>query len=131
MIPYLIKLHGDAHDSSGRVLTKSEYDQQYGSGPPWIADLPNGLVRLFSSTSLLFVGCSLSMDRTMAVLREAIRVPAAPTHFAIVEAPNDLSMLPERRKQLGEMRIAPIWYPYGEHSWVDPLLDIIAAGASR
>ena len=71
------------------------------------------------------------MDRTMAVLREAIKVPAAPTHFAIVEAPRDVTMLAERKRQLGEMRIAPIWYPHEEYSWVEPLLDIIATGAGR
>jgi hypothetical protein len=129
--PYLIKLHGDARDSADRVLTKSEYDQQYGSELPWTAELPKALIRLFSSTSLLFIGSGLSMDRTMAVLREAIKVPAAPTHFAIVEAPKDVTMLAERRRQLGEMRIAPIWYPHEEYSWLEPLLDIIATGAGR
>lgn len=129
--PYLLKVHGDAIDYADRVLTKSEYSQQYGEGPPWQASLPSGLVRLFSATSLLFVGCSLSSDRTMTVLREAIKVPAAPTHFAIVEAPSDMAMLAERRRQLGELRIAPIWYPHGEHSWVDPLLDMIATGAAK
>lgn len=129
--PYLIKLHGDARDSADRVLTKSEYDRQYGSGPPWATELPTALIRLFSSTSLLFIGGSLSMDRTMAVLREAIKIQAAPTHFAIVEAPKDMTTLAERRRQLGEMRIAPIWHPHEEYSWIDPLLDTIATRAGK
>lgn len=129
--PHLLKMHGDAHDVSDRVLTYSEYQRHYGDGPPWRMDLPIALSRLFSSVSLLFLGCSLSTDRTIAILGQAALVPAAPTHFAIVEAPTDPAACDERQRELGAHRIAPIWYPHGEHQWVSVLLEVIASEAGR
>jgi hypothetical protein len=32
--PFLLKIHGDAEERSGRVLTKSEYEKRYASGDP-------------------------------------------------------------------------------------------------
>ncbi|WP_437606340.1 SIR2 family protein [Sorangium sp. So ce834] len=124
---YLIKLHGDANDDSDRVLTEREYDAHYGDDPGALRPLPSALRRLFSSATILFIGCSLNTDRTLRVLRHLVDQPALPAHYAIVEAPANGSDLRARRRTLGEHRIVPIWYPSGQHEAVEALVRALAA----
>jgi SIR2-like domain len=130
--PHLLKVHGDANDASDRVLTRSDYETHYGPGSgPWTAPLPTALARLFSSAPLLFLGCSLTVDRTMRILAQAAEQPAAPTHFALVEAPAREDELMRRVQALGALRIAPIWYPPGAYDWIEPMLRALAEEAGR
>jgi ABC-type multidrug transport system ATPase subunit/glycosyltransferase involved in cell wall biosynthesis len=124
---YLLKIHGDAADPSDRVLTSDEYNRHYGPDPgPWTTPLPTALGRIFSSSILLFVGCSLLGDRTMRVLEHVIAAtPGMPTHYAIVESPSEDAKFRERMRWLNERRIAPIWYPKGKHEAVETLLRAI------
>ena len=55
--PFLLKIHGDAEERSGRVLTKCEYEKHYAPGDP--DGLRAQLGRVFQGRTLLFVGCSL------------------------------------------------------------------------
>jgi hypothetical protein len=122
---FLFKVHGDAEERSGRVLTEREYDEHY--APHRQGDIGAQLESFFVSRVLLFVGCSLVQDRTMQLLSGAL--PRAPgmTHYAIVERPAKDEDLFARQKALGACGIRPIWYPSGDHHLIEPLLRWIAA----
>jgi hypothetical protein len=64
----LLKLHGNYRNPSTRVLTQSEYDAFY---DPHSA-AANELSLIFKTHSLLFLGCSLSNDRTMQLLQAGL-----------------------------------------------------------
>jgi hypothetical protein len=130
---YLLKIHGDAADPSDRVLTSDEYNRHYGPDPgPWTTPLPTALGRIFSSSVLLFLGCSLLGDRTMRVLEHVIAAtPGMPTHYAIVESPSDDEEFRDRNRWLNDRRIAPIWYPKGKHEAVETLLRAIVDAVGR
>ena len=77
-------LHGEADSAQGRVLTGGEYTACYGDG---------GIYRellklLIANTSLLFLGCSLSVDRTVLALREIKQaaIVETPRHYAFFAA---------------------------------------------
>jgi predicted RNA methylase len=122
--PFLLKIHGDAEERSARVLTKGEYDTQYRAGDP--SGLRPQLERIFQSRTLLFSGCSLVSDRTMAVLFELNKQVPGHQHFAILEKPTSESNLFEKQRWLGERSILPVWYPAGQHGLIQPLLRWIA-----
>lgn len=123
----LLRLHGEADSVQGRVLTRNEYVACYGDGGKYreIFKL------LIANTSLLFLGCSLSIDRTVHALR-AIRQAAA------VDTPRHYAFLPfiegtdreERRDELGQADIHPIWYPPEDHDQAieDLLISLMEGG---
>jgi len=107
----LIKLHGDRSWRDFRALTKEEYDVLYG---------PEGrctsvLTRLFRSTTLLFMGCSLINDRPLELFHKLTsETPGEQKHYALLRAPeNEVARL-EREYWLAYRSIFPIWYE-GEH----------------
>src|SRR5204863_7405128 len=57
----LLKLHGDYAANYGRVLLTNEYDDFYSEGCSGQIELSH----IFRGGGLLFLGCSLSQDRTM------------------------------------------------------------------
>jgi tetratricopeptide (TPR) repeat protein len=122
--PFLLKIHGDAEERSGRVLTKSEYDKHYAPGDP--DGLPAQLGRVFQGRTLLFVGCSLGNDRTMDVLFDVLRQASGLEHFAIIGKPASDDEFFANQRRLGERGILPIWYPKGRHDLIEPLLRWIA-----
>ncbi len=61
----LIKLHGEADRVSNRILTKDEYDTFYTE-----SNTLKNCIELISANSLLFLGCSLSTDRTIKTMIE-------------------------------------------------------------
>src|SRR6185369_386182 len=68
----LIKLHGDWQDRVGRTFARSDYEANYGDAQPEKKrELLAGVERLlFSSRSLLFIGASLAVDRTVELLQK-------------------------------------------------------------
>jgi tetratricopeptide (TPR) repeat protein len=122
--PFLLKIHGDAEERSGRVLTEREYDKHYASGHP--DGLRAQLGRVFQGRTLLFLGCSLGKDRTMDVLLEVIKQASGPEHFAILEKPAADDEFFAKQQLLGTRGILPIWYPTGRHDLIEPLLRWIA-----
>lgn len=130
----LVKLHGDWEERSDRVLTISEYEQAYGVGPPTNIDLTRPLPRLlhkvFVGSSLLFVGCGLAQDRTIATLRTVAGIAQEISHFAIVEAPASLQKRKELARRLSGLNILPIWYPAGDHGAVLDLLKYLESTVS-
>lgn len=128
----LLKLHGDIEDRANRVLTLSEYDACYGSQVADQVDLdkplPQVLRRLFSARPILFVGCSLGVDRTLLLLSRvaADLGDAGCFHYALLEYPGDAAWL-ERSRALQTYRIFPVWYAQGRHEQLEPLLAHLAA----
>lgn len=109
----LLKIHGECDVVTGRVLTKTEYDHAYSD---------NGVVRNFISRilfgqSMLFLGCSLHLDRTIHCMKQFVREndpKQLPRHYAFLEL-KDSDDRVQRKKHLAEANIFPIWYPEGEH----------------
>ena len=132
---FLLKVHGDAEDSTERILTQGEYLDQYGSADGSEIDfsrpIPGLLQQMLISRPLLFLGCSLNNDRTVAVLKAVARNYRSIAHYAVVEQP----VLPEefhvRSKFLSGHNIRPIWYPPGHHELIVPLLSHLATIALR
>lgn len=123
---FLIKIHGDAGDSANRVLTKSDYARQYGSSDGTSIDfalpLPGLLRRVLLGRALLFLGCSLNQDRTIAVLEEISKSDSSIAHYAIVEQPKSKQQFHARSQSLSEHNIRPIWFPNGRFDLIEPLL---------
>jgi tetratricopeptide (TPR) repeat protein len=127
---YLIKIHGDALDRSDRILTLDEYEQHYGGRQASEIDLslplPQVLEQAFASRTLLFVGCSLGADRTVAQLRRVARRAGTPTHYAICEAPAVPDRASARARFLSEHNIRPLWFQASEYGAVDVYLAELA-----
>lgn len=132
----LIKMHGDINDPGHLVLSKQSYDDTYGSeftGPDFEKPMPAFLKKILQRNPLLFLGCSLSADRTCMVIRKCAENCR---QFAFLELPKETEnksdpMRPalydsrgrliqrfrdRRRDIIGNLNIEPIWYPYGMHS---------------
>jgi hypothetical protein len=123
----ILRLHGEAESGHGRVLTQTEYTACYGQ-----EGMYQELFRtIISNCSLLFLGCSLSADRTFQALREIKR-------SAVVETPRHYAFLPlyettdreARRRELGEADIHPIWYSPDDHDQAieDLLISLLEGG---
>lgn len=115
---HLLKLHGTNEREPDRVLTEGEFRATYGGLTVEEVNiersLPFLMVEMFASKRALFIGCSLTSDLTMELLRSIFQKTRTVKHFALMEAgkPNE-AVLADRLSQAG---IRPIWYPHGEHS---------------
>ena len=123
----LVKLHGKATTGRGRILTLKEYQAHYGDD----ASLGSRIEEICQST-LLFVGCSLSIDRTLMAMRELVATKGhdkAVRHYAFLSLNNDEDRL-ARRDQLAHANIFPIWYPDEEDhdECIEALLHKLADG---
>lgn len=127
--PFLTQLHGSAKSRADRVLTKSEYDQAY-ADPGSI----QRVVRALCSRTLLFMGCSLSVDRLLMCLRNHVVAEghdAVARHYAFVGLPAGTGAAERQAKEavLAGANIYPIWYVKGEDSWeIESLLHLLADG---
>jgi len=123
----LLKLHGNVGSTQSRVLTKSEYCNAYGSEEiDFNQPLPKALSRVFSHNCLLFLGCSLGNDRAMKLFRDVVeKLDDLPNHYAIAELPEDDENIPKRERFLNDRMIFPIWYPYGQHDYVEAFLTLL------
>jgi len=118
---------GSYYDETERVLTQAEYDQHYGDMQDPLRPLPYALKAIFSSATLLFLGCSLTVDRTIKILGQLSSQPVVPEHYAIVEAPDSQEDFRLRRRALSGLRIVPIWYPRARHHSVEVLLRALCS----
>lgn len=131
---HLLKIHGDVDESEDRVITLDEYTRAYGDPDPLKVDfekpLPSLLKRILGGDrSLLFLGCSLDKDRTVAALRKLMTHDDGIVHYAIVERPSEEAAFRSRLRELSYMGIRPIWYPPGKHELIEPLLRHLAKQA--
>ena len=115
----LHKLHGDYSKPTTRILTKSEFDKFYGDPTlRFRADFED----LVTHRSLLFLGCSLTVDRPLSIIREAfIRDPNMPRHYAFIESPATEAERIARKSELLQANIFPIWYGTKEEVEADEL----------
>jgi tetratricopeptide (TPR) repeat protein len=127
----LLKLHGDAVHGGDRVLTSGEYERHYGGLEPRTMDinrpLPKLLERLFASRSVLFLGCSLDHDRTLAVLAGVARATETVPHFAVVEEPASPAELAERVQFFSSCGLLPLWYPQKCYGLLRQFLEFLRA----
>lgn len=117
----LYKVHGCMNGTYDRVLTKDEYDQKYGNGDIDMSlILPRFFNTISNSSSLLFLGCSLSADRIIRLL-EYLKENFQPltNHYALVQLPEDNSLKVERQRELAKANILPIWYEKGEYEQIE------------
>lgn len=109
----LIKLHGNCDLVTERVVLKSEYDRAYSSG----SEVSSFFSRILFGQSLLFVGCSLAVDRTIHTMMEVVKeqpTASLPRHYAFLELKEQDDRI-ARKKDLARANIFPIWYPEGTH----------------
>lgn len=113
-IKFLLMLHGKATSGRGRTLTRSEYDAHYVGE----ITLAKTIKAFCNSKSLLFLGCSLTVDRTLSEIRQYVNEEGhdqLPKHYAFLAAPTTDEERLERQQCLAECHIYPIWYPAGCH----------------
>jgi len=127
---YLLKLHGNLDNAAERVLNKAEYDEAYGGDGDIHFDrpLPKLLKRLFTSYSFLFLGCGLSFDRTVLTFTRVAQQEGQdnlPHHYAILPDPSDADQHQAINQRLADAHITPLWYPDGEHSCVEEILQLL------
>lgn len=119
----LLKIHGDIGNEmvkySSIVFTKTQYKKAYKKN----SELVKILKKWYSGKILLFLGCSLEIDKTMKVLKKIIALNKETVHYAIIEC-DDEKMIEDRvkklRKQLG---IRAIVYPPKKHEAVRIILE--------
>lgn len=129
----LLKLHGDADNPNTHILTQSQYADAYGEPFDFHKPLPKALRQVFVSQSLLFLGCSLEQDWSLELLEKAKQVDefAVPNHYAILPEPDDAQIKHQKATRLLTLNIQPLWYPAGEHEFVDRYLQFIIDVAQR
>lgn len=118
----LLKMHGSVEETTSMVFCESQYNAFYSEDNP----LPMFLEIFFSGRSLLFVGCSLTKDKTMDILEKCINRNPRIRHYAIIELPPDPDEEVEQRNYLTSMGIDPIYYPKGDYKSIDLLLEYLA-----
>lgn len=125
--PFLTKLHGSATFAFNRVLTKAEYDHAY-ADPRTL----QRVVKALCTRTLLFMGCSLTVDRLLVCLRDHVASEGhegVARHYAFVDAPPTAPEMQEREAALATFNIYPIWYNKGEDSSeIEALLHLLADG---
>jgi hypothetical protein len=108
----LLKLHGNYNATNGRVLLQDEYEAFYEPG----CSSREELSLIFRRGGMVFLGCSLAQDRTMALLKEVADADKnMPLHFALLQRPKSSKKVLEREHFLAERNVFPIWYD-GDHS---------------
>lgn len=125
----VIKLHGDVLNPKLCMLSKQQYDAAYGS-PALDLNLPipSRLEYHYKNSSLLFLGCSLSNDRTMQVFKavqEQSGDTLIPNHFCFEQTPETEQELQDRNAFLVNHGITPIWFERGNYSNVEELLRLL------
>jgi tetratricopeptide (TPR) repeat protein len=122
----LLKIHGGLRDIHSIVLDSSRYADIYGNleGFDPNAPLPFFLKRVFTSCSLLFIGCSLVHDRTIMIMES---LKDMRPHFAIMKRPRKKKERVEMNQRLSNLGITPIWIM--EFARIEEILRQLAAPA--
>jgi hypothetical protein len=113
-VRFILMLHGKATLERGRILTKLEYDTHYIDGNP----LRKTIEAICGSKSLLFLGCSLTVDRTLTAIKEYVAEEGhdnLPKHYAFLEEPDSEAVRIARQGELAACHIYPIWFPQKAH----------------
>lgn len=111
--PVLVKLHGKATSGRGRALTRSEYDAAYTTDSPL-----SQCVECMCGRTLLFLGCSLSLDRLISEIAALVHARGhqnCSRHYAFLPYLDDEAIRLARKAELARCNIYPIWYPPDDH----------------
>ncbi|MCP3956477.1 MAG: hypothetical protein GY719_01350 [bacterium] len=104
----LVKLHGDCRQVADRVLLRSEYETAYAD-----EEVVEGFFnRVVFGRALLFLGCSLSKDRTVSIMKQIVAKNGSdqlPRHYSFLGLRESDDRV-ARKKHLSEANIFPIWY---------------------
>ena len=124
----LFKIHGDCENRRSLTLTLESYADGYGRnrGVRARESLRAMLQLLLANRPVLFLGCSLTRDRTLEVVREVHNRHAGIWHYAVVAAPYDVKAFDARRDELLGLGIQPLWFPSGEFECIrDRLRELL------
>ncbi|MFC3193377.1 SIR2 family protein [Marinicella sediminis] len=129
----LLKLHGDAEDHETYVFTAEQYDKAYGNPLDFTKPLSKALRQIYVTSSLLFLGCSMSHDKTLELFSEVILDSDfdVPDHFSLLPQPNDGETKNQKEARLNELKIRTLWYPDDDHSYVEKYLALALDMASE
>jgi hypothetical protein len=129
----ILKLHGSVGEEDSYIFTLSQYNSAYGDPLLFENPLPKTLRQIYISHSLLFLGCSLEKDKTLELFQQIKQEGQfeIPQHFAILPAPATSALKRAKESYLRDINIKTIWYPYGEHEYVETILKYIVESANR
>ena len=129
----LLKLHGDAEDHETYVFTTEQYEEAYGSPLDFTKPLPKTLRQIYVTSSLLFLGCSMTKDKTLDLFTEVMNDADfdVPDHFSFLPIPDDGETKNQKDARLNDLKIRTIWYPPGEHSFVEKYIQLALDMASE
>ena len=117
----LFKLHGDIGRETTSidrlVFTQSQYNEVYGEQGELIGELR----QWYQNQTLLFLGCSLAMDKTMEVLRDVASKDPGIRHFAIIGCKTE--QRGDLLERFGELGIDAIFYDESNHEAVRVILE--------
>ncbi len=101
------------------MLGVKEYIDAYGPG----GGSREALSLIYRTRSLLWLGCSLSIDRTVSLAGELANLDGQmPRHFALLQQPSDKASWLVREKELTARQIFPIWYDGDHDDCIETLL---------
>ncbi|UEB31410.1 SIR2 family protein [Haemophilus influenzae] len=125
---FLLKIHGTFDKPQNRILTKNDYDKHYNDQT---SKLKNCVESLFSS-SLLFIGCSLTIDRLIKALAEIVQEKGSenlPRHYAFLfsDPKKDVNRI-NKKEELAKSNIFPIWYDGDHDESIEALLELLNDG---
>jgi NAD-dependent SIR2 family protein deacetylase len=124
----VIKLHGDIKKPTKCILSKSQYDKEYGTDELDMSlPIPKMLSHQYRENSLLFLGCSLNNDRTVQVfkkIKEDLGDTELPQHFSLEQTPETEVELTNRNAYLANIGITPIWFEQEQFEYVEHILQL-------
>jgi hypothetical protein len=72
------------------------------------------------------LGCRLEQDWTLELFKKVKQQGEyeIPHHYAFISTPDSAQEKQQKAASLLELNIQPIWYPTGEHDYVEKLLTL-------
>ncbi len=129
----LLKLHGDAEDHETYVFTDEQYKEAYGAPLDFSKPLSKALRQIYVTSSLLFMGCSLTQDKTLELFDKVMNDSDfdVPDHFAVLPLPDSGETKNQKEARLNDLKIRTIWYPSDNHDFVEKYLALALDMASE
>jgi hypothetical protein len=129
----ILKLHGDAKNSTTYILSDQQYKRAYGAPFDYSKPLAKALRQIYVSHTLLFLGCGLDQDKTLELFTDVKLSKAfdVPQHFAIVERSTTTQLTAQKQKRLGLLNIRTLWFDRGDFSMIESLLQLALAAANK
>lgn len=120
----LVKLHGDHDLQTGRVLTQTEYNSAYGHDDAVLCSFWESIML---TKSLLFLGCSLSVDRTIKAMESIVaKKPLLTAHNYAFLPYTSATNQNVKSRELSKANIFPIWYDSDKFDHDDAIEALLA-----